>query len=250
MAPTARARSLRLRIVHEGDDDRALLEGLGGLGLLPPNCEVSRRPKAEPSGVAAVVRDTITSLHAGTHCIAVRDLDELRPADAVDQLIGHLTRAGLPVTTRVPIGGSDRATLLTSGGANGPASVALILVGLPADALPLELGVTQFAIDDYVLRAMHEPDVYAAISEREIAEHAKAWEKMRELRDLFVANGARIVSSKRWAHLLRAVIGFRAAPATFAERVVRCAAQVQGPKARALFEPLVTDLQEAVKAIP
>jgi hypothetical protein len=59
-------------------------------------------------------------------------------------------------------------------------------------------------------------------------------------------NGIPIKHTKRLMHLLRAVTGFRASPATFAERLVRQGLAVLGQAGvRDVFLPLIESLEEA-----
>lgn len=107
-------------------------------------------------------------------------------------------------------------------------SVRLVPVGLPRDSELRKLGVISFGGDDYVLRLLLEKSVFDAFvsgeglktlpHEKAIAKHKATADRLSEQ---LKQNGlVPLESGKRHLELLKAVIGFRASPATLACRVL------------------------------
>lgn len=124
----------------------------------------------------------------------------------------------------------------------------------PGDAKLTDLGIETWSIDDYVLRLLLDADVYRAFANSEKyaeQDHAKVLRKTTELRALFRENGMPLLASKRYLHLLRAVVDFRASAAKFAEHLVSRAARAdEKERLRVLLDPWLTDLGHAISLSP
>ena len=110
--------------------------------------------------------------------------------------------------------------------------------------------ISQFAIDDFILLLAYDKQLYDSVSEFSEVPHSLALKKLREITELMRENGVPIRHTKRLMHVFRAVTGFRAAPATFAERLVKEGVKVLGQaRIREIFLPLVEALDEASRLL-
>jgi hypothetical protein len=92
--------------------------------------------------------------------------------------------------------------------------------------------------------------VYEAVSEFSDVPYNIALNKLTEVVALMRSNGIPIKHTKRLMHVLRAVTGFRASPATFADRLVKQGVAVLGPAGvRSVFLPLIESLEEASRIL-
>ena len=99
--------------------------------------------------------------------------------------------------------------------------VALVAVGLADDkGLCTEYGIEELAMDDYILRLPLDADVYASVPDFDEVAYGTAKSKLSEMSALLRSNGLPIRRSKRYLHLLRAVVGFPASSATFVQRII------------------------------
>jgi hypothetical protein len=245
---------LRVSVYCEGPDDRAVLRTLQKGGVLP-----ARLHMAEPSGgeskLAHDVAPFVSPEGVSGRAIVLRDFDDL-DAGAVGAWFEKGLRANLSPAVTLTANRADEARVTvyeaTKGAHRGLA--AIVPVGRPrALDLRATYGVETFAVDDYLLVLAREVDVYDALvkGEKDVeVGHALAHRKLGEVLDLMKANGIPATKSKRLMHLFRAITGFRASPATFAERVVSKAIEVRRAAAVAeLMQPLVGDIEQALAAI-
>jgi hypothetical protein len=243
----------RIKVVYEGDADRAVLRGLVGYRLLPDHVEPADRPAGGKDELARAVApylpmSAIDGLAGRT--IALRDADDLSaPAIGswfLERLREHLSSGeGAPRLELVdPQAGARMSKVeVTHGDRRG--RVAVISVGLPEDA-PTNLGITRFAMDDYVLRLARDEKVYAGRHEMDAVPYATAFAKLARIVALLRDNGLQVADPKRLCHLLRGVTGFQASQATFAECLIRTAGEENGTGFVAdVFRPLLDDMTEA-----
>jgi hypothetical protein len=253
---------LRHATFCEGEDDRSVLNALKKAGFLPLDLDIKpkRETKTErdqPAGKEGMLKRIAPLVRpidgAGKSAIAVRDFDDQTLPQIEQWFIDHLTRE-LHQTdgsiTVVSEGSSGSAVFLFR--IQAPMSqlvgrVVGIAVGMPS-ALPAEYGITQFAIDDFVLALTRKQVVYEAISEFRTFDvtYDLAIKKLGEVVALMKTNGIPVVHTKRLMHIFRAVTGFRAASATFAERVIEKSVEALGrDKVKQHFAPLITALEAA-----
>ena len=135
-------------------------------------------------------------------------------------------------------------------GAHHVGRVILLSVGLPEETIVTRYGIAQFAIDDYLLRLVHHESVYQGVSELSEMPYEKAFNKLVEIVRLMKDNGVPIKHTKRLMHFFRAITGFRAAPATFASRLIEVGLTVLGPpEVRNMFLPLIDHVEEASRQL-
>jgi hypothetical protein len=185
-------------------------------------------------------------IDAGQRVVAIRDLDTLSAEAAARALLARVQKMRPAITFGALEERRDgRVFRVNATGANGRVDVDIVLVGAVDDAALRALGVATWAIDDYLLRLVLDLDAYSAFAASERyaeQDHARVVAKASELRNLFAANGIALRSSKRYLHLLRGVIDFRGAPATFAQLLVARASSVARPKLDPVLSPLLEDL--------
>ncbi|MBI4704463.1 MAG: hypothetical protein HY744_25450 [Deltaproteobacteria bacterium] len=234
----------RIVLFVEGDDDRALLDALADARLLPTELQISRQQAA---GWANLYADVATFVRARDGAsglaIALRDVDSPEEEQShVDQFLRLLDG---PKPIPEPGNGRVRAWEVAGGG-----RAALVLVGLEGDDALAALGVRRYAGDDYVLRLVLDEPVYGGIPEQAAVPHALAKAKLETLARELCDNGIGVDTSKRLLHLLRAITGFRASPATFAQRVLGAARGVLDSEAMAAsLSPLLGDIACAARLL-
>jgi hypothetical protein len=250
----------RHRTYYEGDDDGSVLEALAAGGLLPPDLEVVQRDNRRKNpGKDGMVKDIAALVNpaggAGRSAVAIRDVDELSAAQVADWFIDRMN-AELPKTAPpvqvVAQAGTAKALYfrVEAPGAPHAGRVVLVPVGLPSGVAATEYEITQFAVDDYILLLARDKTVYDSISEFKEVSQDLALKKLAEAVGLMKRNSIPIKHTKRLMHLFRAVTGFRASPATFADRLVRQGSAILGPaRIRDLFLPLIESLEEASKLL-
>jgi hypothetical protein len=244
----------RIQALVEGDDDRAVLEGLGKLGLLPERVEVAKRAKGGGNNV--VVTEAAARALAGKSCITVLDLDHHPTPAALAQWVAAALHDRLPgpgsaVEVLTGADASERVPVLRVRTGDSETRAAVVAVGLVGDAeLCASYALELFAIDDFLLRLARDQGIFDGISEVAPIPYATAMRKLdRTIEVLRESDGGavRITKAKRVLFLLRAIADFRTAPASFAGRLIDVAAQkADGNAVRAHFEPLVSDLEAAV----
>jgi hypothetical protein len=250
----------RHRTYYEGDDDGSVLLLLAAEGLLPPDLEVVQRDhrRANP-GKEGMVKDIAALVNpaggAARSAVVIRDIDELSVAQVrdwfIDRMNAELAGTAPPVQV-LPQAGAVRVLhfRIEAPGAPHAGRVVVVPVGLAGGVSATEYEIAQFAIDDYILCLARDQAVYDSVSEFKAVPHNLALKKLREVVSLMKNNGLPIKHTKRLMHLLRAVTGFRASPATFAERLIREGLSVLGrDRVRDLFLPLIESLEEASRLL-
>lgn len=100
-----------------------------------------------------------------------------------------------------------------------------MIAGLPEDPTLKTLGVTKSTMDDYLLLLCLDPDAVRAFCEGARIAHkpvaADLHRLIAELGGVLRAKEVVIDSSKRYMDLVRAVVGFQGARATFAQDLIR-----------------------------
>jgi hypothetical protein len=248
----------RIQVLVEGPDDRAVLEGLRKLGLLPPAIEVAKPTKEE--GNSAVLEGAAARALAGVSCITMLDFDHHPTPAALAEwaasgLRDRLRRKDPAASVVEDAEPSPRVRLLhVSAGARNT-KAAVVAVGLVGDPeLHDTYALERFAIDDFLLRLVRVQPIFENISDlHDRLPHATAMKKLdRTIEVLREDDGhaVGVTTAKRVLFLLRAIADFRAATATFAGRLFDVAAKTSGGSpVRALFEPLVGDLEAAVSLL-
>ncbi len=250
-------KGLRHRTFYEGDDDGSVLRALADAGLLPSDLEIMPRDQRKNPGKEGILKDMTPLVNprggAGRSAVAIRDTDDLQQADIekwfVEGLKTELAASDPPATVTKAASSSGGVLFLKIevAGSQHVGRVVGISAGLPGQ-VATEYGIAQFAIDDYILLLAREKAVFDSVSEfkKEGVSHDVALKKLREMVDIMAANGIPVKHTKRLMHLFRAITGYRAAPATFAERMVKQAVGVLGrDRVAELFSPLLAALREA-----
>jgi hypothetical protein len=250
----------RHRTYYEGDDDGSVLQALADGGLLPADLEiVQRHHRRTNPGKDGMVKDVAALVNpvggAGRSAVAVRDADDLSGDQVRDWFIARMN-AELPKVTPpvqvLPQTGAVRVLhfrIEASGAAHAGRAV-VVSAGLPGGVAASEYGIAQFAIDDYVLLLARDRSVYDSISEFKDVAYDLSQKKLSEIVTIMKANAIPIKHTKRLMHLFRAVTGFRASPATFAERLIKQGLATLGQaQVRALFLPLIESLEEASRLL-
>jgi len=240
-------RERKIWVAHEGKTDKGVLDGL--VAWADDNAEhaaaqhaalasLEIRSSKGPEGQDAVLAGVATTLKLASRLLVVLDLDD-----------GTLVQRGNEVRTRLEQPTVEQESLPFATVEVPPARIGVVVVGLPGDALTGRLGISRFTIDDYILRAATQPAVYAGLARRakDVPPLDKVTRKLDELKTLFDQNALPLRTSKRFAMMLRAVMGYTAAPATFGRDVVECAAALDRSTFEGLFQPLLGDIVAAAQ---
>lgn len=227
-----------LSVVVEGALDRAVLLGLQDAGLLEQGA--SFRPiEGSAGGTTTLVARGAPLLKTGLAALFVRDLDRGEYDDHASWFRTEL-EAQVDVTA-LSAEADGRVLVANVKGDNVPTRAVLVIAGLPGDDALVRLGVKSFTLDDYVLRLAMDRQVYESTGQLgQLVDYDRAWNKMKEVRHLFDANGIPLDGSKRLLETLRAITGFAVAPATFAQRVLD-SASAANVDLQALAAPLAAD---------
>jgi hypothetical protein len=248
------------RTYYEGDDDGSVLLALATHGLLPEDLDiVQKQHRKKNPGKDGMVKDIAALVEPvggpGLSAIAVRDIDEHSQQALQDWFIKQMTAELREKAAAVAISaaGSTGQVLSFEFRAHDQphvGRVVLVPAGLPGGLSQTDYGIERFAIDDFVLLLVREQPVYKAFSELDEVPYTLAWKKMSEITAIMKDNGIPIKHAKRLMHLFRAVAGFRASSATFADRAIDLAVTHLGlPRVRELFLPLIERLEEASKVL-
>jgi hypothetical protein len=248
----------RIRIYYEGDDDRNALEQLKAGDLLSPVLEIASRDKkrAGQEGLVQELAPFIRPVNGvGGSAIALVDLDDRSPEALASwfqkELAKNIPSSDPAVSVAVKLSKSASVTVFELSAGERISHVACVAVELPEDEeLVKDYEITRHAIDDYLFRVVRDVSAYQAISDFQDVDYAKAMTKIREMTELLRSNDIPVENSKRLLHLLRAVVNFRPSSAEFVKRVVgKVLDKLDGAKVKALFQPLLTDLELAVGAL-
>jgi hypothetical protein len=246
----------RHRTYFEGDDDGSVLLALAAAKLLPADLEIVQKAhRRKNPGKEGMIKDIAALVNpaggAGLSAVAVRDIDEELP-DQIGTWFTQTMNAELPKVNppvqvvQLPSSGKVLYYHIQAPSVAHVGRVVIVPAGLPGGLAATAYEIAQYAIDDFILLLAHEKTVYASVSEFSGVPHDLALRKLADVVALMKSNGIPIKHTKRLMHLFRAVTGFRAAPATFAERLVTVAIAVLGvARVRDIFLPLIEGLEEA-----
>lgn len=120
----------------------------------------------------------------------------------------------------------------------GKTRLKIVPVGLPRNPFLVSLGVKSHSIDDFLLVLLHERSVYDQFLEVEklkTPDFETTFSGLKKAAETLRKEGISIDRSKQMLDLVRAILGFRASPATLAERVLKAA---PSPIAEDLLRPL------------
>lgn len=239
-----------VRVYFEGDDDKAVLEGLDEAGLLPKGLELAKRDKSKHDGKDGLIGQLwpfVNPTAVGGRAIVLVDLDDHNIDQLTDWFRKQLEdKYGQPVQ---PVAnGHTRLRHFTLAEGTRSGHAVLCPVGLPNDtALTATYKLERFAIDEYLLRLVLNDKVYAAVSEFKHLPHATAVAKLTEVRNLFHENGIDVSRSKTYMQIARAAAQIRPATATIAKRLVcKGAGALPVDEFRVIMNPLFDDLHAAM----
>lgn len=241
----------RHSLLYEGDDDKAVLEGLEAAGLIPPRIEIMKRSPTKPgeSGLVLQLATLVSPVNGiDARTIALIDFDD-RTSDALAKWFASTLKAAVnssEVTIeRVGVGHLAKWTLSANGRVG---HVVLVPVGVNSsqDQVNIDFGIQRFAMDDWVLRLLLDERVYSAVGEFKSVSYAIMRKKYDEVAAVFRDNGLPVVTAKRYVQILRAVVGARPSTATILGKVIKTAGAVLGPDGlHAMLAPLIEDIATA-----
>ncbi|MBN1772759.1 MAG: hypothetical protein JXB32_15930 [Deltaproteobacteria bacterium] len=240
-----------------------MVEWLVENGHLPEVLDSRQPRKVERlhGGKDGMIDDVVPALRAGTSALIIRDADDDDPARIQAWFVKSLAAHGLTAVRESdpPDCSSSRLlfTVTVATDPSRPVRVGVVIVGDPgikelsaAGGVAPWSEVTSFAMDDYLVRLLAREDVYGGISELKATPYAKAFQKLDRFTGLLRDNGLPVQTCKRLLGLLHGITGYRASPATFAERLLEKAAQVIPPADfKKLIEPLVSPIRFATEGV-
>lgn len=195
-------------IVAEGDTDRAIIRAITGLEV-PPEPGVFGRDRA-------IRLAAVAAKQFNRRIVLVLDRNGYTPARIDKDVAREIGKIWSGAAKR------HEGWLLHSSTSS---AVRLVIAGLPGDPTLRSLGVTRFAIDDYLLLLCLDPEALGELCKKANLAHKPKAATLRGILDELVeklrGRRIRIDSSKRYLDLVRAVIGVQASRATFAEELIR-----------------------------
>ncbi|MBI5481824.1 MAG: hypothetical protein HY906_23410 [Deltaproteobacteria bacterium] len=232
-----------------------VLRQLQRLLTLPPDVSLEVADRRAGGKDELVRHAAAFLLPVGGSVIVLRDLDDFTPDQAVEWFEGQLRVEfgpkvpGLTLRRVDAVGPQPAVYALSDGTHSGWA--ALVLVGSPpAQALVTEYGIERFAVDDYLLLLAKDEATYAGMSEHREVGFGVAFRKLKRFAELMRENQVAVCDSKRLLKLLQGITGFRASPATYAERLIEGARGAHGDHwLRQHFNPLAEAMEAAVRAL-
>lgn len=118
----------------------------------------------------------------------------------------------------------------------------VIPVGLPGHPTLQRLGIRSHAIDDYLALLLHEQETYEELMRRERLAglvHADFCSTLLDTVSFLRSKQVQVDNCKQVLDVARAIVGFRASPATLADRILQCAPI---ETAQAVLQPLIQAL--------
>ncbi len=196
-------------VVVEGHVDHAIVQAIAPTLVVP-------RPESPSGREAAIKRAAVAAKQLGTHRIALL-LD--RNGYDVPQIHGEVRKAITKVW-------EEEVEYKGGWYRRGGSGLRLVMAGLPDNPLLAMLGIQRFSCDDYLLLMLLRDESLGAFCEGEshLSYQPASGIALQEM--LFAAVGAlrqwelRFVSSKQYVLLARSIIGFDAARATLAQRLI------------------------------
>jgi hypothetical protein len=203
-------------ICTEGDTDRVVFEHLDPEAIvLPAKPKPCTSTSALPQGDAAAI----------STCIELTRNAPIRVTVALDMDNGTAEMAFRKVET------AFRGAGLVFSGCAGrylidKTEVRVIAVGLPDDPILRRLGVAAHTVDDYLILMLADDKVRAGLLEKRFIGTSSQPEFLRILESTLKNLrewGIPIAGSKQLLDVSRAILGFRASPATMAQAILSVA---------------------------
>lgn len=247
--------SQKLTCFVEGQDDKAVINGLLERGILKGHLEVVEvRGK---DNLLPKAMDLVSPRGgAGKSAILLRDYDDLNDLEDVggwfERGAANEIRAlgGEPEISRIRAGNTWKITIKVADSKS-------TFVGIPVgrrhdDDFRKRYEVARHAVDDYLLDLMLEKRFYTyQMTRLNAVPHATAIEKMKEVPQLLRKNGLAVDQSKRLTMLFRGITGYMASPATFIDDLFGAISKtsLSQDDLRPYFEPLLSDIEMALAVL-
>jgi len=242
-------------VFFEGDDDKAFLEKLLEVGLLPAGWQLANRDKNQHPGKDGLIRQLLPVISPvdgiGGRAVVLVDLDEMTALQRLAWFRTQLTEA---------LKDQKYASVELADGASQPriqsfrlASEArvghavAVVVGQPDDAdLNAKYQIDRFAIDDWVFRLALNQRVFENVSDLRGIKYETATKKFLEVATLFRGNGLEVRKAKTYLQILRALAAIAPSTATIVGRLVKKGFEALGQEQFVgLIKPFLDDLTAA-----
>lgn len=208
-----------ITVIAEGDVDRAILKALA------PELDVPKPKTHAPGREAAIERAADATVQVGEQNIVLMlDWNHHNEAQLIDEVTNVLKKSW----GRDDLEASERRWSYDR-----QRDLRLITAGLPHSERLKRWKIDSFMADDYLLELCLHNDALEAFCDGEghltwTPKNAAAVENvLGAVAKTFQEHGITLSSSKRYVHLFKAAIGFEAARATFAEKLVKRAPQAR-----------------------
>jgi hypothetical protein len=242
----------RTIVFFEGDDDKAFLEKLNDVGLLPMGWQLANRDKSQHPGKDGLIRQLLPVISPidgiNGRAVVLVDLDELTTVQRVDWFRGKLVEilqqpkyAGVSLMPS-DLNGRLQAFRLQSGDRTG--RVVVVPVGHSNDgAFNAVYQIDRFAIDDWVFRLALNKGVFESTSDLRAVNFDVAVEKYLEVADVFRKNGLEVRKAKTYVQILRALAAIGPSTATIVGRLVKKGFESLGKdQFSSVIKPFLDDL--------
>ncbi len=242
-------------VFFEGDDDKAFLENLGDVGLLPVGWQLAVRDKNQHPGKDGLIRQLLPAVSPingiNGRAVVLVDLDDMTPADRSDWFRAELAKAlqqekyaGVAVQATAATG-RVQGLRLVAGDRHG--HVAVVPVGHCDDvAFSGQYQIDRFAIDDWVFRLALNQKVFDNITDLKGIKFDVAVKKYAEVAKLFRDNGLAVRKAKTYVQILRALAAIGPSTAVIVGRLVKKGFEALGKEEfTSVMRPFLNDLAAA-----
>lgn len=243
-------------VFFEGNDDKAFLENLEAVGLLPATWQLANRDRDHHPGKDGLIRQLIPVVSPVNgidgRAVVLVDLDDMTPSGCADWFQQELAKAlqqdqkyaAVTVQTSGTTG-RVRGLRLVSGDRHG--HVAVVPVGHCDDtAFSGQYQIDRFAIDDWVFRLALNQKVFDSVTDLKGIKFGVAVKKYAEVAKLFRDNGLEVRKAKTYVQILRALAAIGPSTATIIGRLVKKGFEALGKdEFVAVMKPFLDDFAVA-----
>jgi len=203
-------------ICTEGDTDRVVFERLApGATVLPVKPKPCTSKADQPQGSDAAIKTGLDLARGAVIRVTIAlDVDTGTPAEVHLRVERAMRDAGFSFS-----GGAGRYLVDKT-------EVRVVAVGLPGNPVLRDLGVAAHAVDDYLILLLADGKVQAGLFDKRFISSPQLTDFQSILKSTLQhlrERGISAAGSKQLLDVSRAILGFRASPATMAQAILSVA---------------------------
>ncbi len=226
-------------LVVEGDLDRVVFEVLCRENLLPRlNILPKKGKQGGTSQQVAQVAALVRSGFQGDHLLVARDLNSHPDSRSALKAFASELRKELDSQVSIPDGSCG--LVVPEHGMR----IGFVAQGEPDSPMLKARGVTQFAMDDYLLMLLEHPKSWPGKFPDD--DKQRIFRKLDEVRKLMDSQGFVTDSSKRLVFIVKAIADLRASDAAVAEQALK---QTDRAVLAEVLAPLIERTKQAISFV-